>query len=86
MSRKLYDEEFLDYVSSYDILLFCETWISKKHLFNLEMNGYKSFHLYGNNLVVLRKDAIAEDYPFISKQNIVQESQLLKLTSMVLFG
>ena len=33
--RKLTDEEFLDYVNSYDILLFCETWISKKHLLNL---------------------------------------------------
>ena len=46
--RKLTDTEFLEYISQYDIIFLSETWISKKDQLKLEINGYKSVHIFGN--------------------------------------
>ena len=47
--------DFINYVSSYDVLLLCETWISKKHTSNLNIEGYECFHLFGNKSVGTKK-------------------------------
>lgn len=44
--RKLCDQDFLDFVSHYDILLLNETWISDQEQFNLDTEGYTGEHIY----------------------------------------
>ncbi|MEW8339081.1 MAG: endonuclease/exonuclease/phosphatase family protein, partial [Candidatus Thiodiazotropha taylori] len=46
--RKLSDVDFIESLNSYDVILFSETWISDKHLINLEINGFDSFHIFGH--------------------------------------
>ena len=46
--RKITDEHFHNYISSFDLVLLTETWINEKHQINLDINKYKSFHLHGN--------------------------------------
>ena len=43
--RKLSDTDFLELINSYDFFLFSETWASTS--FNLELNGFQSFHIPG---------------------------------------
>lgn len=42
------DVDFIESLNSYDVILFSETWISDKHLINLEINGFDSFHIFGH--------------------------------------
>ena len=37
----------MDLINSYEIILLGETWISKKHCIDLEINGYQSEHVFG---------------------------------------
>ena len=48
LKRKLGDYDFLEYISSYDLIFLSETWISNKDNINSDINGYNSEHLFGN--------------------------------------
>lgn len=39
----------------YDLILLSETWISNKHLVNLDIDGYESFHLFGHKSIKTKK-------------------------------
>lgn len=48
LKRKLGDCDFLDCISSYDLIFLSETWISKTDSINLDIDGYQSDHVFGN--------------------------------------
>ena len=53
--RELTDTDFINFVSSYDIVLLNETWISKNDNINLDIQGYTSEHLFGNKSTGTKK-------------------------------
>ena len=53
--RKLSDPEFIGHINTYDIVVLSETWLSPKSNYNLNINGYEAFHLYGNKSPNVRK-------------------------------
>ena len=53
--RKLSGEDFISYIRCYDLILLSETWTSKKHTTDLEIQGYDSFHIYGHKSPGVRK-------------------------------
>ena len=59
--RKLTDTDFINLVSSYDIMLLNETWISKNDNINLDIQGYTSEHLFGNKSTGTKKDDIVAE-------------------------
>lgn len=48
MYRKLSDQDFIDYVKTFDIIFFNETWLASKTQYNLDIEGYKCLHIFGN--------------------------------------
>ena len=42
-------------INKYDIILLSETWISDKHILNLEINDFESFHIYGQKTRGVKK-------------------------------
>ena len=69
LKRKLGDYDFLEYISSYDLIFLSETWISNKDKINLDINGYNSEHLFGNKSKNTTKFDIVAEYHFIIKMN-----------------
>ena len=41
----------MDIIQSHDINILSETWISKNTCYNLDIKGYRVFHLYGNKSI-----------------------------------
>lgn len=48
LARKINDVDFQEYVKKYDLILLSETWLNKKQPLNTDINGYISYHVYGN--------------------------------------
>ena len=62
LSRKLSDVDFIQLINSYEIILLSETWISDKHILNLEINDFERFYIYmAKRLEGSRKDAKVGD-------------------------
>ena len=53
--RKLYDEDFIQYINCFDIVLFSETWTNSKNVVNLDINGYESVHIHGQKSPNVKK-------------------------------
>ena len=45
--RKLGDIDFVDTINKFDVIFLSETWISGKHVNNLELQNFESYHIYG---------------------------------------
>ena len=56
LKRKIAENDFLQYISQYDIVVFSETWISKSDSVNLDINGYICDYIPGNKSKRARKD------------------------------
>ena len=63
--RKLADEDFIKCLRCHDIILLSETWISNKHLVNLDIDDYENFHLFGHKSIKTKKGAKVEVYQYI---------------------
>ena len=46
--RKLSYTDFVEFISAYDVIFLSETWISSKHVANLELQDFKSYHIFGH--------------------------------------
>ena len=55
LSRKLGDPDFLEIIQKYDIVLLSETWLSQNTHINLDLKGFKAYHLYGNKCTNVRR-------------------------------
>ena len=53
--RKLCDEDFIQYINCFDIVLFSETWTNFKTVVNLDINGYESVHIHGQKSPNVKK-------------------------------
>jgi exonuclease III len=48
LNSKLKDNDFLKLISSYDLCLFSETWLSKTNCKSINVDGYKFIHCQGH--------------------------------------
>ena len=46
--RKLSDPDFVEYIQNFQIIFMFETWLTRKQQHNLEIEGYKSVHIFRN--------------------------------------
>ena len=53
--RKLGDIDFVDHINKYDEIFLSETWISSKHVDNLELQNFESYHIYGQKTCGVKK-------------------------------
>ena len=53
--RKLCDPDFVDTIKQYDIILLSETWLSEYTHSNLDIDGFLSYHLFGNKSARVRR-------------------------------
>ena len=54
-SRKISDPDFINALQEFDIIFMQETWISENTSTNLNIQDYKSHHLFGNKSFNTRK-------------------------------
>ena len=66
--RKLADADFLEYISHFHLLLFNETWLSSKDQSNLEIDEYKSVHIFANKSPGVRKGRLSGGISLYSRQ------------------
>ena len=69
LSRKLSDVDFIQLINSYDIILLSETWISDKHILNLEINDFERFYIYGQKTRGVKKGRQSGGYLYIIRKN-----------------
>ena len=53
------DTDFIDYISQYDLIFLSETWLSPKDNHNLEIQGFKNVHMFGNKVPGARKGRLS---------------------------
>lgn len=48
LRRKITDNDFLTFLSDYDLIFLSETWLSGNDTTNYDIDGYMCEHIYGN--------------------------------------
>ena len=80
--HKLCDSDFLKYVTEYDVIILSETWLSRNTAYNLNIDGYDCYHLYGNKSRAARRGrysggiSVYYKHELSSKISIVEKQQI----------
>jgi len=70
LARKLSDSDFYDIINDYDIVFLSETWLSNNSHINLDIQGFHSEHLLGNNAINTRKGRYSGGLSLYYKQTL----------------
>ena len=78
LSRKIHDLDFINLIKQYDIILLQETWLHKDICLNLDITGYKSYHLFGNKSVNTTKGRFSGGISLYYKDHLHSKLNIVK--------
>ena len=76
--RKLADIDFIEFLTSYDIIFLSETWLNKKHLTDLSIQGFESYHVYGQKSTGVKKGRLSGGLSIYFRKELKNEISVIE--------
>ena len=76
--RKISDSDFIEYITSHDIVVLLEACLSPKTHYNLDITGYRSYHLHVNKSPLSRKGRYSGGIRVYYKNSLHDKVQICK--------